>query len=131
MNYPKRGGVGATDEGCMKTTPDTLIEDAIAKYPDLFDSRSKVLHHIFVVLGCGYDWDNGSLVTKYESFEKDRISREEARRIAAITKPIEHPYPWCDMCNLAKMPSDVTPEWKAAATEIRQLLTTQGYSFSK
>lgn len=102
---------------------DWIVEDCIAKYPGLFPSRTDVLHHLFVVLGCGYEWQDGRLVDKHmwdREAREDQISRSEARRIAQLKTVIDDPYPWCDLCNLATMPDDVEPDWRVAALEITE-----------
>lgn len=100
-------------------TVEIIIEDCIARYPTLFGSRTEVLHHLFIVLGCGYRWFSGALVETFPEKQEDMIPREEAKRIAQRTEQINDPYPWYGSCNLAEMPDDALPEWKAAADEIR------------
>lgn len=39
-------------------------------YPDLFQSRTDCLNHLFCVIGNGYEWRNGELVCGNEK-EKD------------------------------------------------------------
>lgn len=95
------------------------IEDCIARYPMLFGSRTEVLHHLFIELGCGFRWAGGALAETYPERTEDRIPRDEAREIAKRTVQIDNPYPWSDRCNLARIPVDILPDWKAAADEIR------------
>ena len=46
----------------MSRDPEALITDCIGQYPTLFPNRTSVLHHLFIVLGCGFEWHNGELV---------------------------------------------------------------------
>jgi hypothetical protein len=99
------------------------IEDMIAGYPSLFWSRTLALHHLFVVLGCGYRWKNGELVEIHSERTEDRIPRRAAKILARYRPPLERPpYPYFDRCNLATMPTDAKPAWKAAAEEARAAL---------
>lgn len=99
------------------------IEDMIARYPSLFQSRTQALHHLFVVLGCGYEWNKGELVERCSERTRDRIPRSAAKILARHRPPLERPpYPYCDMCNLATMPRNAKPAWKAAANEARASL---------
>lgn len=96
------------------------IEKMIATYPGLFWSRTLALHHLFVVLGCGYEWKGGKLIDRSPKV-KDRIPREAARILAQHRIRLQpgDAYPWSDLCNLATMPADVDDDWKAAADEAR------------
>ena len=110
---------------------DRLIEDMIAAYPKLFITRTEALHHLFIVVGCGYEWKEGRLFSG-TSFPPDSIPRPAAKILAQHRARIEHPYPypWTDQCNLALMPKDAKIEWQVAAEEIRAALRAQGYLFS-
>jgi hypothetical protein len=45
---------------------DAQVRKSMAAYPDLYDNRFDVLHHIFCVLGNGYEWVNGEPVEVYD-----------------------------------------------------------------
>ena len=98
---------------------DLLVENLIAQYPSIFGSRTSVLHHLFLVLGNGFEWHKGKLVDKYKESVADKIPRETAKLIAKLTHHIDDPYPWCDLCKLATMPESALPEWRLAAEEIK------------
>lgn len=112
---------------------DAVIEHKIAKYPSLYHSRTEALHHLFIVLGNGYEWVNGSIVDNFNmSAKKDEIPRSAAKILAHHRiKEIEHPYPWTSGCLLATMPKDAKPEWKLAAKEIVKVLKNHGYKFKE
>lgn len=38
------------------------IQEMFDEYPDLFQTRSQCLDHLFCVIGNGYDWVNGQLI---------------------------------------------------------------------
>jgi hypothetical protein len=112
--------IGGPMRRLVRHSVEWTVRDCIAKYPSLFQSRTQVLHHVFVVLGCGYEWEKGKLVgSKMGPPRKFQIPPHAVEILAAHTMPIEHPYPWCDMCNLAEMPTDADEDWKAAGEEIR------------
>lgn len=113
----------------MKNTVEKTIIRKIQCWPDLYNSRSEVLHHLFIVLGCGYEWQKGKLVNKFSHEEIVKISFEEAAEIAKIKTSIERPYPWSKLCNLALLPKDIKPDWKNASEEITEILKAQNYSF--
>lgn len=115
----------------VRAPVDLAIENAIAYYPSLFSSRTEVLHHMFIVLGCGYEWSKGELVVLREGNERDRIRRTTAKRLAQRRTKIANPYPWSSLCNLAIMPGNVKIEWRAAAEEIRSALINQQYKFEE
>jgi len=108
------------------------IEDMIARYPSLFQSRTQALHHLFVVLGCGYEWQNGELVDRHSERRADRIPRSAAKILARHRPPLERPpYPYCEMCNLATMPTTAKAAWKAAAREARAALPNNAITHSQ
>ena len=112
-------------EASVRLSVEETIKDCIGRYPMLFKSRTEVLHHLFVVLGCGYRWRDGALVEIYRERTDYRIPAEKAARIARQTAAIDDPYPWCNLCNLATLPSDALPDWVAAADEIRAALVEE------
>lgn len=100
---------------------DETVEDMIAKWPDLFYSRTLALHHLFIVLGCGYEWSNGQLVADGVAPREDQIPRSAAKILAKHRTAILHVYPYCGECNLGllrKHQYAVDPDWMAAASEI-------------
>lgn len=44
---------------------DETVHECIMNYPGLFENRSSVLDFLFFVIGNGYEWHNGELVTDY------------------------------------------------------------------
>jgi hypothetical protein len=96
------------------------VRDCIAKYPSLFQSRTQALHHLFIVLGCGYEWRKGKLVERHPHPREDQMPRDAVEILAGHTMPIERVYPYCDMCNLALLPKNADKDWRAAAEEIRK-----------
>ncbi len=46
-------------------TPNDTIRELLLEYPSLFKSRGDVLHHLFCVIGNGYEWVDGELVSRY------------------------------------------------------------------
>lgn len=60
------------------------IEKSIRNYPLIFHNRTDVLHHIFVVNGCGYEWVNGVAQPSYPESERDlsEILKDEEEELA-------------------------------------------------
>lgn len=46
------------------TSVDATVERAIFNFPSLYANRTQVLHHLFIVIGNGYEWQNGALVNR-------------------------------------------------------------------
>lgn len=98
---------------------DELLAHLFECYPTLFQTRLDVLNHLFVVLGCGYDWHDGALVDR---FGDDRAERDEQDRhlptgpMADDGSPVDF-YPMYGLANLANVPNDAKPEWLALAYE--------------
>ena len=107
----------------MSRDPEALITDCIGQYPILFPNRTSVLHHLFIVLGCGFEWHNGELVDTCRNLTRGyQIPRVDAEHRAKTPGPIGHVYPHSPLSNLSTMPTNVTPAWKALAEEIRAVV---------
>lgn len=67
------------------------VEETVARqlrnYPGLFENRTQALHHLFCVLGNGYDWVGGELVA-YDDGEPD-LSEEEALGLEHYARLVE------------------------------------------
>ena len=113
---------GACLPRLVRHSVEWTVENMIATYPDLFQSRTQALHHLFVVLGCGYRWKDGKLIDENSEPVADRIPRTAAKILAQHRIGLEHHYPWTDMCNLAVMTDDADDDWRAAAEEARNSL---------
>lgn len=109
------------------------IVRALRHYPDLFQTRMDVLHHMFIVNGSGYRWKRGELVYEFHSEDGAPIlTQEEAERRATVNSlSREKPYPFSQYCAFATMPQDAKQEWKDAADEIRERLAGIGYQFKE
>lgn len=101
---------------------DTIIQ-ALQYYPLIFKTRIDVLHHLFYVNGNGYGWRDGELVDVCDSFKgrKQKISDHEAvRRSKECFFAFGVQYPLSEYSKINTMPSNVKPDWKKGAEEIRQ-----------
>ena len=56
----------------MPSVRDT-VKSAIWQYPSLFHNRTEVLHHLFCVLGNGFDWEDGELVDRWQDERPDDL----------------------------------------------------------
>lgn len=57
---------------CASCTPEELcgsvdctVQQMIHDWPSLFENRTQALYHLFCVLGGGYEWEDGGLVTVF------------------------------------------------------------------
>lgn len=118
-------------------------------YASIFKSRADVLHHLFYVLGNGYVWEHGELVSVYDDEYEDRArkqgglwtnleqkwqqeeeyNRENIDRLTVETGTLTNePYPPSlpqgTMRGVAihHIPDDVKEDWAAAAEEIRAIV---------
>ena len=122
-NSPENSAeVGIDVQRLVRHSVEWTVENMIATYPSLFYSRTQALHHLFVVLGCGYRWKDGKLIDEHSEPVRDRIPRKAAQILAQNRIDLEHPYPWSDLCNLAELPDDADEDWKAAAKEAQDSL---------
>ena len=72
----------------MSRDPEALITDCIGQYPTLFPNRTSVLHHLFIVLGCGFEWHNGELVDTCRNLTRGyQIPRADAELRAKTPRP--------------------------------------------
>lgn len=107
----------------MSRDPEALIVDCIGQYPTLFPNRTSVLHHLFIVLGGGFEWRNGELVDACRNLTRGfQIPRADAERRAKTHGPLGHVYPHSPLSNLNTMPGDVLPAWRALAEETRSTI---------
>lgn len=66
--------------------PDDTVRESLYYYPSIYKTRGDVLHHLFCVIGNGYEWLNGELVTASRG-DEDPIEREIDSTLAIIQKP--------------------------------------------
>lgn len=58
-------------------TPDEVVRDGLWFYPSLFRTRGDVLHHVLCVIGSGYEWENGEVVSAFPGYQdEDPVRRE-------------------------------------------------------
>lgn len=68
------------------------IRQSLLEYPSIFPHRTEVLHHLFFVLGNGYEWRGGKLAHWDEDDETDSeaaLEREVALQEVAQMSPEE------------------------------------------
>lgn len=122
------------------TVQDT-IKKVMSVYPSIAPSRVQVLHHLFWVIGNGYEWKDGELVTLFsEDYEKkplipsspaleayDRVYAALGKFIEAtpdyidvVRIPLATVYPLCEYSKILCIPEDVKDDWLDAAMESLQ-----------
>lgn len=55
---------------------DQLVRASMLRYPLLFGTRWDVLHHLYLVIGNGFEWRDGELVS---AFDEDEPTEEQCR----------------------------------------------------
>lgn len=72
-------------------TPNETIRRGLYYFPSLYKSRADVLHHLFLVIGNGYEWVDGELVLAYKDPRDtqeptEHVEEEFQRRMAWRTE---------------------------------------------
>lgn len=57
---------------------------AIWHFPNLYHSRATVLHHMFYLIGNGYEWQDGELVYPYADARKDEDAYSTFRHESSL-----------------------------------------------
>lgn len=65
---------------------DKAIKKAMLTYPTVYPTRERFLSHVFLVIGNGYDWNNGVLV----SYGDIRVFKNREEFVSDIDKRITH-----------------------------------------
>lgn len=116
------------------TLEKTLTEMSL-RYSDIFPSREDAIHHLFLVLGNGYDWKDGELVDPYPdepSWNPTTPTYREALELiengatAEWTKAEMDGDIYCEGKYLARLPADVKPDWRGGYEEALALCQRKG-----
>ncbi len=130
------------------TAVDSIVERMIRNYPALFANRTQALRHLLCVLGNGYEWEDGALVSVFEERERtdeevqwevpdwatgeiaERYAednrrfldiRHRAAELARTPGPLERAALESGHYLVPKpLPEDARPEWRAAAAEYEE-----------
>jgi hypothetical protein len=115
----------------------------MVKYPFLYTTKTDVYHHIFLVIGNGYEWHEGRLSTMDSNAEWFNIDEYESNG-ADITETIKlanGPFnPWAESYGMYPMsryalllhvPANVSDEMYTEAREFAKFLFSIGYDFEK
>jgi hypothetical protein len=70
-----------------RTVKETVFRMLI-HYPSLFADKADCYHHLFIVLGNGYDWINGGLIDKFDKLGDEPRWEDES----GAGKPDESPF---------------------------------------
>lgn len=121
-------------------------------YSDIFPTRKHCLDFLFCVVGNGYEWVNGELISeddKYEKRYKLRYPIEKAEfkkevewvhmnklytHIKELDNtfniPLQYRFNWYSLSKeysaLFTVPEDIKEDWKALLEECKQLLLEDG-----
>lgn len=115
------------------------VEDTIQylydNHPSLFQERWQCLNHLFCVIGNGYEWENGELVTKCANTKKYKPKLNHEGR--AVQRKVEDQtmgglkevnisfYPIYDGHSfLTNPPEDIKDDWREALEETKILVLT-------
>src|ERR1700722_16953955 len=104
------------------------------QYHDLFKTRIYVIEHLFFVIGNGYDWLDGAIVS---NGPEDYLDSKALFETKSQTRPLPDDglprrfYPVSkDFSDICRVPNDVRPDWLAlayeAATILRDRSTSEG-----
>lgn len=118
-------------------------------YPDIFPTRKHCLNHLFCVIGNGYEWINGELVNKDDTFERrykivesmnkakprdedfyNNMLRleNELKEVMGEDYKINHKYSfeWYPLCKeyskLYTYPENITDDWMELLNECKEML---------
>lgn len=127
------------------------IQEMYDKYPILFQNRSDCLDHLFCVIGNGYEWNDGELIScdrkkyKYNSYEdeyefdyidntpvklkgdnkaKQTIYSEEYFKLNEKYK--FKWYPICEYSKVINYPSNIKEDWLNGINEVKEMLIKDG-----
>jgi hypothetical protein len=111
----------------------TLEEDiklSLKFFPTLFGRREQVLEHMFVVLGNGYQWVNGKLLSNSHCENYNRVGLDEETPIekeiidGMIERAKKNPIFWYPLCeySINNIPDDVEEEYLSAAEEVLEFM---------
>lgn len=96
-----------------------LIQLMQQAYPSLYSRRDRVLHHLFCIIGNGYQWRNGRLVSD-RIWPQDNDAEAIRRWRAGDTTPV--------VSALDKREEEYRKERDARTAEINELLAKYGES---
>lgn len=117
-------------------------------YPSIFPTRKHALHHLFCLIGNGYDWVDGELVSECartsrymlkESVEKAKFAHpngwvepihklltESPEDLGKVFRHInfEGDKDWIYLYNY---PEDIKDDWKALIEECKEYIREEGH----
>lgn len=120
-------------------------------YSRIFPTRKHALNQLFCVIGNGFDWVSGELISddnKYEKryklvklitkaeFPNEEIWKQQHKFFTELYEgeeskiPIEYRFEWYPLCKrfsyLYNYPDDIKPDWKELLEECRRMLQEDG-----
>jgi hypothetical protein len=115
---------------CAAPGPNTVIHELFGHWPMLYRTRADILNQLFMVLGGGYAWLDGAIVSKAP---EDHLMDEDY--LAGLDQPSLIPlgpilddgapryfYPLSQRSNLQNVPDDVRSDWLQVAYEAAVML---------
>lgn len=129
--------------------PEDTMQFMMDFYPDIFPTRKHCLNHLFCVIGNGYEWINGELVNKDDTFERrykivesmnkakprdedfyNNMLRleNELKEVMGEDYKINHKYSfeWYPLCKeyskLYTYPENITDDWMELLNECKEML---------
>ena len=100
------------------------LKMCLRTYPSIFPNKWAVYHHIFLVNGCGYGWENGELVKSFVYDLPTLIPNDilKKRMLDFEMPEDEEIYPICEYSKICNIPDDIKPDWLEAAQEMYEWL---------
>lgn len=131
-------------------SPEQLIGSMLRDWSDIFPYRISVLDHLFCVIGNGYEWLDGALISALQEKPLSQETKDRLRdnSLEQLTKRLEAtgieipdslrvkpptpdtggPYNFYQICGysrICRIPADVRPEWLDLAKETANLIRTR------
>lgn len=133
--------------------PEDTMQFMMDFYPDIFPTRKHCLNHLFCVIGNGYEWINGELVNKDDTFEHrykivEPITKAKPRdedfynRMLRLENEIKeimgedyktnckYLFEWYPLSKeyseLYTYPENITDDWLKLLNECREMLIEDG-----
>ncbi len=122
-------------------------------FPDLFYNRQKCLDHLFCVIGNGYEWVNGELISWQEGFLNrwqlvKSIEKAQPNYSCKVNEQLKETeikvlkirgasdkvigtkwYPISSHSAINNIPEDITKDWLAGVNECKELLRLDNVNY--
>lgn len=128
------------------------LQAMMDEYPGLFRTRKDCINQLFCVIGNGYEWRAGQIVSKSCKWMSDsdledewkngrdylkgkkKAKQKKADPFAVLERmrPKYDTYNWYPLCKYSlifRIPKDVKSDWRDLADECKKMLIADGIDF--